>query len=88
MWQLVRGWLEPAGPGVGWPALCNERERRSTYGDLRIWLQRERGEARVLLVGGAEGDGILGAHTQGQLLAAGWDAGNGLQARLEMRNGP
>lgn len=87
MWQPVRGWLEPAVQGQGGQGEAM-RERRSTYGDLRIRLQWERSEARLLFVGRREGDGILRSNAQGQLLAAGWDAGNGLQTRLEMGEGP
>lgn len=61
---------------------------KTTYAYLRVWLQWEGCKARLLFVGGNEGNGILGAKAQRQLLAACWHAGNRLQTCLEVRDGP
>lgn len=67
---------------------CSMGRGQGTYGDLRIRLQREGRELRLLVVCGGDGDAWLRAHAQGELLAAGRNTGDGLEASLEVRYGP
>lgn len=64
------------------------RRKRPAYCDLGIRLQRKGSQLGALFIGGSDGDGMLRADAQGELLARGGDSGDGLQARLEMRYGP
>lgn len=59
-----------------------------TYGNLGVGLQGECSKLRLFLIGGGNGDGLLRAHTQRELLAAGGHAGDGFQARFELGYGP
>lgn len=59
-----------------------------TYGDLRVRLQRKRGKLHLLFIRCGDGNGLLRANSQGELLAAHWDTRDGLEARLEVRYAP
>lgn len=65
-----------------------ERIGEPTYGNLGVGLQGKCSKLRLVLVGGGDGHGLLGANTQRELLARRGYTGDGLEACFELGYGP
>jgi len=67
---------------------CSGRKRICTYSDLGVRLQGKCSQLGLLFISGGKRDGVLRANAQRELLAAGGDTGDGLEACLQMCYGP